>query len=59
MIDELWKMIDKMKVPVRPNRHYKRWGRVIVTPSSYRFRLDGRNNSKVRRYNGALMTVAP
>lgn len=58
-IDELWKMIDKIKVPVRPNRHFKRWGRVILTAPSYRFRLDGRNNPKLRQYNGALMTIAP
>ena len=58
-IDELWKMIDKMKVPVRPNRHFKRWGRVIATPPSYRFRLDGRNNPKLKRYQNVLITVAP
>lgn len=58
-IDDVWKMIDKIKVPVRPNRHFKRWGRVMVTPPSYRFRLDGRNNPKVKIIKGILMTVAP
>lgn len=58
-IDEIWKMIDKIKVPVRPNRHFKRWGRVMVTAPSYRFRLDGRCNPKVKSFNGALLTIAP
>ena len=26
-IDSIMKIIDKIKVPVRPNRHYQRWGR--------------------------------
>ncbi|WP_289747821.1 hypothetical protein, partial [Thomasclavelia cocleata] len=58
-IENIVKMINKIKVPVRPNRHYKRWGRVIVNPPSYRFRLDGRNNPKVKSFKHVLITVAP
>lgn len=57
-IENIVKMINKIKVPVRPNRHYKRWGRVIVNPPSYRFRLDGRNNPKVKSFKHVLITVA-
>ena len=58
-IEQIEKMLDKIKVPVRPNRHYQRWGRVMISPPSYRFRLDGRNNPKVRRYKSVLMTISP
>ena len=37
-IEQIEKMLDKIKVPVRPNRHYQRWGRVMISPPSYRFR---------------------
>lgn len=52
-------ILDKIKVPIRPDRHYKRWGRIITSAPSYRFRLDGRNHPKVRRYKGVLMTISP
>lgn len=58
-IEQIEKILDKIKVPVRPNRHYQRWGRVMISPPSYRFRLDGRNNPKVRRYKSVLMTISP
>ena len=58
-IDNITKHLNKIKVPVRPNRHFQRWGRIMKSPPSYRFRLDGRNNPKYRRYQSALMTVAP
>lgn len=51
--------INRLKVPVRLNRHYKRWGKIVSSPPSYRFRLDGRNNPKVTRYKGVLVTIAP
>ena len=57
--EQIEKILDKIKVPVRPNRHYQRWGRVMISPPSYRFRLDGRNNPKVRRYKSVLMTISP
>ena len=58
-IDNITKHLNKIKVPVRPNRHFQRWGRIMKSPPSYRFRLDGRNNPKYRRYQSVLMTVAP
>lgn len=45
-------------VPIRNNRHYQRWGRFIKSGFYYRFRLDGRNNPKVKNYHGGLITVA-
>ena len=58
-IDNIMKIIDKIKVPVRPNRHYQRWGRVMTSASSYRFRLDGRNNPKLKKIGSVLMTTFP
>ena len=58
-IDNIIKLLNKIKVPVRPNRHYQRWGRVMTTPPSYRFRIDGRNNPKVIRFRSVLMTKSP
>lgn len=58
-IDNITKHLNKIKVPVRPNRHFQRWGRIMKSPPSYRFRLDGRNNPKYRRHQSVLMTVAP
>lgn len=58
-IDNIMKIIDKIKVPVRPNRHYQLWGRVMPSASSYRFRLDGRNNPKLKKIGSVLMTAFP
>ena len=58
-IDNIMKIIDKIKVPVRPNRHYQRWGRVMPSASSYRVRLDGRNNPKLKKIGSVLMTAFP
>lgn len=52
-------ILHKIKVPIRPDRHNKRWGRIMVNSPSYRFTLDGRNYPKVRRHKGVLMTIAP
>ena len=45
-------------VPIRHNRHYLRWGRFIKSGFYYRFRLDGRNDPKVKNYKGGLLTVS-
>ena len=58
-IDNIMKIIDKIKVPVRPNKHYQRWGRVMPSAPSYRFRLDGRNNPKLKKIGSVLMTTFP
>ncbi|MBQ7888569.1 MAG: hypothetical protein IJ356_02290 [Erysipelotrichaceae bacterium] len=47
----------KKIIPVRPDRHYQRWDRFIKSKFFYRFRLDGRNNPKVKNYKGGLITV--
>lgn len=52
-------IIHKIKVPIRPDRHNKRWGRIMLSAPTYRFPLDGRNYPKFRRYKGVLMTIAP
>lgn len=59
MIKETVKILDKIKVPIRPDRHNKRWGRVVIGKVKYRFTLDGRNFPKLRAYNHILMTVKP
>lgn len=48
---------QKKIIPVRPDRHYQRWGRFIKSGFFYRFRLDGRNNPKVKNYKGGLITI--
>ena len=53
------KIINKIKVPVRPGRHYKRWGRVISQSKPMRFRLDGREWPNTISWNGRLMTIKP
>lgn len=59
MIDLIKALINKIKVPVRPNRHYKRWNRIIKQGKPMRFRLDGREWPNTRPHNGALMTMPP
>lgn len=59
MIELIKILINKIKVPVRPNRHYKRWYRVIKQGKPMRFRLDGRDWPNTRPYNGLMMTVPP
>lgn len=59
IINEIEVLLDKIKVPIRPDRHNKRWGRVIVGKISYRFTLDGRNHPKLIAHNHVLMTVKP
>jgi len=53
------KIINKIKVTVRPGRHYKRWGRVISQSKPMRFRLDGREWPNTISWNGRLMTIKP
>lgn len=55
-ISEIVDKAIKKVVPIRPDRHEQRWGRFMVSAPSYRYRLDGRNNPKLRRYKGGLMT---
>lgn len=59
VLEDIRVIKNKIKVPIRPDRHNQRWGRFIKSPPSYRFTLDGRNYPKVRRYKGGLMTISP
>jgi hypothetical protein len=52
-------MIHKIKVSVRPDRHEKRWGKVVTSGHPTRFRLDGRNWSNTVRVKGRLQTTKP
>jgi len=49
----------KRIVPIRPDRHYKRYGRFLKSPPNYRFSKDGRNQPKTRKVQGGLATVRP
>lgn len=43
----------KTKVPVRPGRHYRRWGRWMTWIPTAKFRVDGRRNPPIKKlYNG-------
>lgn len=52
-------MIHKIKVSVRPDRHEKRWGKVVTSGHPTRFRLDGRNWPNTINVNGKLHTRKP
>ena len=46
-------------VPVRPGRHYKRWGRWMSTLPTAKFRVDGRRNPPIQKCfktNGYMTT---
>lgn len=57
--DVIDQLIHKIKVPVRPNRHYQRWGRIITQGKPMRFRLDGRSWPNSTITNGKMITVCP
>ena len=40
---------SKNIVPVRPGRHYKRWGRWMSTIPNVKFRVDGRRNPTIQK----------
>ena len=52
-------LIHKIKVSVRPDRHEKRWGKVVMSGHPTRFRLDGRNWPNTIRVKGRLQTTKP
>lgn len=58
-VDLALKLIHKIKMPVRPGRHYPRWNSIIFQGKPMRFRLDGRDWPNTRSHNGVLITVAP
>ena len=58
-IYQILKACEKMKVPIRENRHYERWGRVVPSGYYYRFSLDGRNFPKCKTIKGVMRTTRP
>lgn len=56
MVSLIQEQIHKLKVPVRPDRHYKRWNRIVSQGKPMRFRLDGRNWPNTVIQNGVLIT---
>lgn len=52
-------LINKMKTPIRRDRHYLRWGKRVTCSYKYKFRIDGRNHPKIALVGGSLMTVQP
>lgn len=59
LIRMVLKLVHKIKVPIRADRHNQRWGRWVSSSSPYRFRLDGRNWPKVAYMKGHLQTMKP
>lgn len=59
ILNLIFDLIDKIKVPVRSNRHSQRWGRHLNTSKPTRFRLDGRNWPNTSVVSGQLRTVKP
>lgn len=56
---QIFKACEKLKVPIRKNRHNDRWGRVVPSGHYYRFTLDGRNHPKLKTVNGIMRTTNP
>lgn len=47
----------KKTIPVRENRHEKRYGRFIKGTFHYRFSMDGRPFSRTIKHKGGMLTV--
>ena len=50
-------LLNKIKVPIRRDRHYPRWNKYVVSPPKNRYRIDGREHAKVIRFKGIYKTV--
>lgn len=59
LFEDLYVLRNKMKTPIRNDRHYERWGKPVTCSHKYRFRIDGRNHPKVALISGVLRTVKP
>lgn len=59
LLETIYLHLHKIKVPIRKNRHFKRWGRHISRSHPFRYRLDGRQWPNVVYVNGHLQTIRP
>lgn len=48
-LDQLEDDCSRNIVPVRPGRHYKRWGRWMSSIPTVKFRVDGRRNPAIKK----------
>ena len=58
-LDQLEDDCSRNTVPVRPGRHYKRWGRWMSSIPTAKFRIDGRRNPPIEKCfktNGYITT---
>lgn len=58
-IETLTEECSKNLVPIRPERHYKRWGRWMTSIPDWKFRVDGRRNPLIKKCfktNGYMTT---
>lgn len=55
---QIFKVCEKLKVPIRENRHNDRWGRAVPSGFYYRFSLDGRNFPKLKTVKGVMRTTS-
>jgi len=46
---ELVSDFSRCVIPVRPGRHYKRWGRWMSSIPTHKFRVDGRRNPPIQK----------
>lgn len=58
-IYQILEVCEKLKGPIRENRHNERWGRIVPSGFYYRFTLDGRNFPKLKIIKGVMRTVRP
>ena len=59
LLETIKDLINKTKVPIRQNRHCKRWGRHLTSAAPFRYRIDGRNNPNSVYINRHLQTIKP
>ena len=52
-LDQLEDDCSRNTVPVRPGRHYKRWGRWMSSIPTAKFRIDGRRNPPIEKCHKA------
>ena len=48
-LNALLKDLTRRTIPIRPGRHYKRWGRWMSCIPTAKFRVDGRRNPPIEK----------